>query len=194
MSRNPVCTGTWMAILLCVFGVLWSGPLRAQEDLTALEEQAMRAAVDRVAPSVVRIEALGGLEQVEGQLVGSGPTTGLVVSEEGHVISSAFAFAGQPTSILVTLPSGKRLAASIVARDQSRMLVLLKVNTDEKLVVPVSVGATSWRSGNGRSRSAGRIPVSFRTSRSASSAPRIASGGARCRQTRKSRQATTVAR
>jgi serine protease Do len=39
----------------------------------------------------------------------------------------------------VTLPSGNRAAAQIVARDHSRMLVLLKVNTTEKLKVPAAV-------------------------------------------------------
>jgi serine protease Do len=107
-----------------------------QDDLTALEEQAMRAAVERVAPCVVRIETLGGMEQVEGQLVGSGPTTGLIVAADGYVLSSAFAFVSKPNSILVTLPSGKRVSASIVARDESRMLVLLKAATDESLPVP----------------------------------------------------------
>jgi serine protease Do len=109
---------------------------KAQDDIDLLEEQAFRAAVDRVAPSVVQIETLGGLERVGEVLVGSGPTTGLVVSEDGYVLSSAFNFIQQPTSILVMLPSGKRAAAEIVARDRSRMLVLLKVNTDEKLAVP----------------------------------------------------------
>jgi len=111
----------------------------AQEDLTTLEEQAMRAAVERVAPCVVRIDTVGGLEQVEGRLLGSGPTTGLIVSADGYVLSSAFAFAGQPTSTLVTLPSGARVAAQIVARDESRMLVLLKAATDETLPVPAWV-------------------------------------------------------
>ena len=65
-------------------------------------------------------------------LVSTGPTTGLVVAEDGYVISSAFNFIQQPTSILVTLPSGGRAAAQIVARDHSRMLVLLKVNTQRE--------------------------------------------------------------
>ena len=43
-------------------------------------------------------------------LVGTGPTTGLIVSEDGYVLSSAFNFINQPTSILVSLPSGKRAA------------------------------------------------------------------------------------
>lgn len=92
-----------------------------------------------VAPSVVRIETVGGTETVEGVLVGTGPTTGLIVDAEGYILSSAFNFAQKPTSILVTLPSGQRTAAQIVARDESRMLVLLKVQTDDALPVPAFV-------------------------------------------------------
>jgi serine protease Do len=112
--------------------------LPAQEELGAQEESAIRAAVEKVAPSVIRIETVGGLELVGGNLVSTGPTTGLVVAENGYVISSAFNFIQQPSSILVTLPSGARAAAQIVARDHSRMLVLLKVNTAEKLAVPAA--------------------------------------------------------
>ena len=113
--------------------------LRAQENLEALEEQAMRQAVLEVAPSVVRIETLGGLEQVQGRLTGTGPTTGLIVSEDGYVISSAFNFVSKPASILITLPGGKRAPAQVVARDHSRMLVLLKVESTQPLPVPTLV-------------------------------------------------------
>lgn len=113
--------------------------LCGQESLTGMEEDAMRSAVRHVAPSVVRIETLGGVEQFQGKLLGSGPATGLIVSEDGYILSSAFAFVSQPSSILVTLPSGKRTSATIVARDKSRMLVLLKASTDEKLPVPTVV-------------------------------------------------------
>lgn len=115
-----------------------AGPAAAQEDLAEQEERALKAAVAAVAPSVVRIETLGGLEKVGDVLVGTGPTTGLIVGEDGYVISSAFNFVQQPSSILVTLNNGKRLAAQIVARDHSRMLVLLKVNSPDRLPVPVA--------------------------------------------------------
>lgn len=108
----------------------------AGQDVSGLEEQAIKAAAAKAAPSVVRIETFGGLEKVGRMLVGTGPTTGVVVAEDGYVISSAFNFVQLPSSILVTLPSGKRAAAEIVSRDTNRMLVLLKVHTEEKLVVP----------------------------------------------------------
>ena len=109
---------------------------QSADDIRLAEEQAMKTAVATIAPSVVRIETFGGLERVGEQAIAAGPTTGTVVSEDGFVLSSAFNFIQQPSSILVSLPSGKRAAAEIVARDNSRMLVLLKVNTEEKLPVP----------------------------------------------------------
>lgn len=109
------------------------------DDIAALEEKSMTAAVDRVAPSVVRIEAVGGLDRIGEVLLGDGPTTGLVVDADGFIVSSAFNFLRKPSSILVTLPSGQRAPAEIVARDHSRMLVLLKVTTEESLVVPEAV-------------------------------------------------------
>lgn len=126
----------WQCVLTCGLWVLLVGSVAAQDDLTALEEQAFRAAVDRAAPWVVRIETLGGLEQIDGQLLGSGPTSGVIVSPDGYILSSAFAFASKPSSILVTLPSGQRAAATIVARDTARMLVLLKTTSDTVLSVP----------------------------------------------------------
>ena len=127
-----------IAVLFACLAAIVSpaGGIFAQDDLLELEEQAIRAAVERVAPSVVKIETIGGLEVVGKLLVGTGPTTGLAVREDGYVISSAFNFVQKPSSILVTLPSGARAAAQIVARDQSRMLVLLKVQAQEKLIVP----------------------------------------------------------
>lgn len=117
------------------------------EDITAQEEAAFKAAAQAIAPAVVRIETFGGAEKIGGVLVGTGPTTGLVVSEDGYLLSSAFNFIQKPSSILVTLPSGKRAAASIVARDHSRMLVLLKVTTDEKLVVPAAIARDQMQVG-----------------------------------------------
>jgi serine protease Do len=127
-------TRAFLLFLMCL-----ATTAAAQETLDDLEEQAIRSAVDAVAPSVVQIETVGGLERVGKLLVGTGPTTGLIISDDGFIISSAFNFVQKPTSILVTLPGGKRAAAQIVARDHSRMLVLLKVNTTEKLVVPSAV-------------------------------------------------------
>ncbi len=121
----------------------------AAADVTQLEEAATMAAVSQIAPSVVKIETIGGLERVGRVLVSTAPTTGLIVDPDGFIISSAFNFVQQPASILVTLSDGTKAAAEIVARDNSRMLVLLKIDLkpDQKLPVPPAVPRAEMRVG-----------------------------------------------
>ena len=135
------------AFVLTASAELSSKPAAAAENLTLLEEQALKAAVERVAPAVVRIETIGGLEQVGKVLIGTGPTTGLVVSSDGYIISSAFNFAQKPASILVTLADGERLPAKVVATDHNRMLVLLQVQSDKPLPVPEASPENDVRTG-----------------------------------------------
>jgi serine protease Do len=121
--------------------------LAADESLRAREERAMQAALARVAPSVVRIETVGGLERIGRMLIGTGSTTGLIVSADGHIVSSAYNFVQKPSSIVVTLPDGSRSAARLVATDHSRMLVLLKVDTEAELSVPEAAPKDGMRVG-----------------------------------------------
>ena len=117
--------------LLFVIGLtLASKAMGADGVIEALEETAFKQAAALADPSVVRIETVGGLEQVDDVLLGNGPTSGVVVSADGFIISSSFNFAGKPTSILVTLPDGRRLAAKQVANDRLRLLTLLRVDVD----------------------------------------------------------------
>lgn len=135
--------------LLSCFAMCWPGAesVRAaiafciQEDIEALEEEAILAAVERVAPSVIRFETIGGNNRVDGRIVPSGPSTGFVVSEDGYVVSASFHFAHNPASILTTLPDGKKAAAEIVGRDLSRKIVLLKIDSDFQFEVAQSVDA-----------------------------------------------------
>jgi S1-C subfamily serine protease/predicted esterase len=125
------------ALTLAFVAVL--GSARAQ-DLEGLQEQAIKAAVAKVAPTVVAIETQGGTDVIiagpQGQRIrkGSGPTTGLIVSADGYVITSAFNFANKPTSILVAVPGKKeRYVSKVVATDHVRMLTLLQLlNFNEK--------------------------------------------------------------
>jgi serine protease Do len=121
-----------IALMTWLFVV--GSPLLAQTaaDLETQDEQAMKAAVAQVAPSVVQIETSGGSDLIgTGQAKvrkGTGPTTGLVVAADGYVISSAFNFANKPSAIFVAIPGQKeRLVAKIVSTDETRMLTLLKV-------------------------------------------------------------------
>jgi serine protease Do len=124
--------------LLAAALLFWPAPLWSQGtgDPADAEQAAFQAAVDRVAPSVVRIETVGGMDRVGRVLVGTGPTTGLVLTPDGYVVSSAFNFMNRPASILVQLPDGGHHPAQLVATDRNRMLVLLKIDPAKPLPVP----------------------------------------------------------
>ncbi len=107
-------------------------------DLEALEERAFKQASAFVNPSIVRIETVGGQDRVGKLITGTGPTSGVIVSRDGLIISSAFNFIGKPSSILVTLPDGRRFPATVVASDHLKMLTLLKINA-QNLPVPLAV-------------------------------------------------------
>lgn len=127
------------------------GPV--EPDLLALQEQAMQAAVARVAPSVVQIETSGGADVIGagpgGPQIrkGVGPTTGLVVAADGYIITSAFNFADKPAAVFVSVPGRKeRFVARVVATDQTRFLTLLKIDA-QGLPVPAAVPKREMRVG-----------------------------------------------
>ncbi|MCE9546783.1 MAG: PDZ domain-containing protein [Planctomycetia bacterium] len=140
-----------VAAALAIVVASWMSTATALEDTPgAREEDAVRAAVDRVAPSVVRIQTVGGMETVDGVLQGSGPSTGLIISADGYIVSSAYNFARRPTAILVTLGKRGNIPAKLVAADHSRALVLLKIDPvpeDGELVVPEPAPASEVRPG-----------------------------------------------
>ncbi|MEX2187590.1 MAG: PDZ domain-containing protein [Pirellulales bacterium] len=104
-------------------------------DLAAQEGAALRAAARRVSPAVVRIETLGGADEGDASQASATRSSGVVVDADGWIVASSAAFAGDPKTVLVTLADGKRLAARRVATDESRQIVLLKVDAT-KLPVP----------------------------------------------------------
>ncbi len=146
---NPAPSASRSTIFALILACLAAAgqTARAQEGLDLLEQQAFQAAAERVAPSVVRIETVGGLQRLGRVLLGTGPTTGLVVEADGYIVSSAPAFLNRPDSILVQLPDGTRKPAELIATDHSRMLVLLKIEVDEPLPVPEMVPQAEIRVG-----------------------------------------------
>ncbi len=150
--------------VLCV-GQAGDGPARS---VVAKEEAAFKAVAAAVAPSVVRIETLGGVDTADGRLLGSGPTTGTVVREDGLILTSSEAFAGEPTSILVRLPDGRRVAAERLGEDEARQLTLLRIELPEDdggvvPAVPAAVDALrvgDWAIAVGRTFSAENVNVS----------------------------------
>jgi S1-C subfamily serine protease/predicted esterase len=126
------------AALALVTVVLAASGVRAQapagDDLNGLTEKAIKDAVKQVAPSVVQIQTQGGTDMIVTGPKGPafrkamGPTTGLIVSADGYIISSAFNFINNPTTIVVGIAGHKEpYLAKRVATDRSRLLTLLKI-------------------------------------------------------------------
>ena len=88
--------------------------------------QAIQAAIRKVEPSIVRLRVIGGEQMIDGDAVQSLVTTGIVISEDGEILTSQFALEGNPEAVLVEDQSGRRTNATIVATDSVRRIVLLK--------------------------------------------------------------------
>lgn len=144
---------TLLAFFACCVAVTCRG--QDADKLLDDEQVAFRAAAAAAAPAVVQIETFGGLERVGREIISDGPTTGTIVDKDGWIISSLYSFRQQPSSILVALPDGTRAAARIVARDHSRELVLLKVETKSELPTAIpcplpELHVGQWSIGLGR--------------------------------------------
>ena len=108
----------------------------SQARLHEHQQQVFRAALRAVRPSIVRIDTIGGLQPEQRAPVGGrragagfrqadGPTTGLIWSADGYVITSSFNFIRDPSIITVTLHDGRRFVARLIARDRPARLALL---------------------------------------------------------------------
>ena len=146
--RRLVCLSRCLllgAFLGTCLGTVATASAAATEDLPFEEEAAIRVAVERVAPSVVRIETAGVSEAALASSAeaapASGPSTGVVVEEGGWVLATSFAVPRDAAEAIVVLPDatapgGQRRVGRVVGRDLSRGLVLLRV--DGAGLTPVS--------------------------------------------------------
>lgn len=146
-----------------------------------MQQEVFRQAVERVAPSVVTIETIGGTQPIvggrpapvtlpgdpEGQpgrrrprplpefIVADGPTTGLIWSEDGLILTSAFNFIREPSVITVILPDGRRFVGELLARDEVRRLAMVKIEAaglpvPEWVQNPAEVRVGQWALALGR--------------------------------------------
>lgn len=137
-----------------------AAPARAQEPDAApakeaddrIVEKAVGLVVKRLAPCVVKIDTLGDLSEgfvaprKAGEKGGGkgvlarrgfkpayGPSTGLVISKDGYILTSAFTLQRKPRHIFVSVDDGRQFVARVVGEDRSRGVVLLKVKADKPL-------------------------------------------------------------
>ncbi len=124
-------------------------------ELLRATQETFRGVAAQLRPSLVRIQTVGGSQPPEriltlddgedpaerrrsqnpfrdspgsGFVVADGPTTGIVYSSDGYIVTGSFNFVREPILITVTLADGRRLAADLIARDQVRKIALLKVS------------------------------------------------------------------
>ncbi len=136
LSTQYLVPSTWYAVLLLAIQIhssaLADDPAPSPIRGTLLAPKAFRAAAAKVEPSLVRIEGFGGIAAgVDGggyQAPGEGPTTGLVISSDGYVVTSTFNFLRKPPIITVVTPDGRRHVARLLGRDETRKICLLKVD------------------------------------------------------------------
>ncbi len=143
--RRLLALSALLGVALLLTLPLIAQPPAGGDELNDEHEKVMKAAVRKVARSVVQILTQGGADMVavgpKGVVFrkGQGPTTGVIVSEDGYIVSSAFNFLNNPTNILVAVPEYKEpFVAERVATDRSRMLTLLKIKA-KGLPVPQAV-------------------------------------------------------
>ncbi|MEO9596071.1 trypsin-like peptidase domain-containing protein [Rhodopirellula bahusiensis] len=103
--------------------------------------KAVRHVAERALPSVVTIEVIGVM-QADGEVRQDAPTSGVVIDEQGHVLTSSWVTGGDSASIIVNAPTGKRYPAEVVAKDEHRDLVLLKIASGDETWQPIEFPST----------------------------------------------------
>lgn len=140
--RHKIMRSTRMSCIAAMLTVLTTlsavGQNDTRESLEEAEEQAFREVAVQISPSLVRIDTVGGLDIVGQVLTSTGPTTGVVIAEDGYIVSSAFNFISKPTTILVTLSDGRQFPARAIATDRLHMVTLLKVPVEGLAVPPIA--------------------------------------------------------
>ncbi|MCH2183174.1 MAG: S1C family serine protease [Mariniblastus sp.] len=109
-----------------------------------LTSKAVRQAIESIQPSLVTIESFGGVSVVQGRIggirkQGEGNTTGIIVSPEGHIVTSTFNFIQQPPVITVVTSDGTRHVAKMLGRDDTRKICMLKIDTGQEFPLPEMV-------------------------------------------------------
>ncbi len=134
LLRQAVIMAVKLAVVLALLGHTLPRPVVAQDAVyrTAMAK-AVRDAANELLPSVVMIEIIGAAGNAGGEVEQDAPTSGIVVDADGFILASSIVVKQASASILVVLPDATRHAAKVIAKDQHRDLVLLKIKTDRPL-------------------------------------------------------------
>ena len=112
--------------------------LRREEGLSTVE------IVDKLAPSIVRVQTEGAQLDIFGRVTpGGGVGTGVIIDTAGHIVTNnhvvTVGTGNRPAErITVTLSDQRTASATIVGRDQAVDLAVLKIEAEN--LVPASLG------------------------------------------------------
>jgi S1-C subfamily serine protease len=127
------------------FGALLLGSLLTASPAGAGQEVSQKTlsvpdAVAAVLPSVVSIMTHGPVRSTPAQPTPSGSGSGIIVSPNGHILTSNHLVAGA-TRLVVGLQDGRLVPGRVVGRDFLTDLAVLKVDIDG--LVPAKIGQSS---------------------------------------------------
>jgi len=112
------------------------------------EEPAPEGRTPRFGDEFKKMLALPGFKKAEG------PTTGVILSADGYIVTSAWNFESRPTVITVTTDDGKTTAAKLLGIDRACGLALLKIEreglTPATFLDPGRIAVGAWAFAVGR--------------------------------------------
>lgn len=153
--KTPIAL-TALTALLAAAPARAAEPVAPPEALLA-EQTLFKELAARIAPFIVQIETVGGVQPLDSLpprrtqqtddaepprprgrelfrdtpgasfLLADGPTTGIVWSADGLILTSSFNFVRDPAIVTVKLADGRQFRAEILGRDQVRKLTLLRI-------------------------------------------------------------------
>jgi serine protease Do len=129
----------WLVVPLCALSLntLCRSPVAAQSVAGSLPEPEIKTAVDRVKPSLVRIEVVISefMQGRESKRPGAG--SGTIISADGHVLTNHHV-AGKARRIVCTLATKEELSADLVASDPLSDISVLKLRAAAGRRFPVA--------------------------------------------------------
>ncbi len=129
-------------------------------ELAAAQRIVFQHALAEIEPFIVRVDTIGGADPVRSQVdmrgvrttttpfrQADGPTTGVIWSADGVIVTSSFNFVKDPTVITVKLANGERYVAKLLARDHATRLAALKIEPRAPLPTPRLIPMADARPG-----------------------------------------------
>lgn len=180
MNRTSMLIGALLAWAVTAEGQSSAPPRSAAapvaQDLSGAQQLVFRRALELVRPCIVKIETIGGAQPVQsaqgddgetrtaGFRQADGPTTGVIWTADGGILTSSINFYRDPAVITVTLHDGRRFVATLVARDRYARLALLRIKADNlptpRFVMPEALRPGQWALAAGWGHGADRPTLS----------------------------------